>query len=193
MATLKVALIGPRMSGKTRIANETAGIKIGENQTEPTEGVRILPITKVINAKSPDGGERQVKANIEIWDCSGDSKYENCWPAIMKDLNGIVVIFDPTSKTQANDVRIWCERFCLCANLKEGQAIIFAHGNLTAQHKPLVVKAGKRTVSMPIVNVNLLNPDGEEADDDQDITTSAESEFFTFMETCYGLHPDVSI
>lgn len=82
---------------------------------------------------------------IELWDCSGDQKYESCWPAIMKDLHGIAVVFDPTSKAQANDVRIWCvshpqlpalaphpdvvapailrrcEYFCKAASLQNGQ------------------------------------------------------------------------
>lgn len=47
------------------------------------------------------------RMNSELWDCSGDSKYEPCWPAIMAELHGIAVVFDPTSKQQANDVRVW--------------------------------------------------------------------------------------
>lgn len=190
MATMKIALIGPRSAGKTRIANELAGIEIGENQTEPTEGVRIFNLTKVVNAKTSGGGTQQVKAGIELWDCSGDQKYENCWPAIMKDLNGIIVVFDPTSKAQANDVRIWCEYFCLHSNLKDGQGVIMAHGTLTAQHKPLAVRAGKRQVMMPIVNVSLLPEDG---DGSEDSVCSAEREFYNYVESCYQFHPDVNL
>jgi len=112
----------------------------------------------------------------------------------MKDLNGIIVCFDPTSKAQANDVRIWCEYFSLNANLvSDGQGVIFAHGNLTAQHKPLSVRAGKRNLSLPIVNVN-LNQDQDKSDqENEDIQTTAEIEFYNFVGSCYGHHPDADI
>jgi hypothetical protein len=38
------------------------------------------------------------------------------------------VVFDPTSKQQANDVRLWCEWFCKHGNLQNGQIVLFAHG-----------------------------------------------------------------
>jgi len=65
---------------------------------------RILELTEQIPSEDGDLSEA-----VELWDCSGDQKYEGCWPAICDKLDGAVVSFDPTNKSQANDVRIWCE------------------------------------------------------------------------------------
>jgi len=35
------------------------------------------------------------KLNIELWDMSGDMKYEKCWGACQKDAHGIIFVYDP--------------------------------------------------------------------------------------------------
>jgi len=155
--TLKVALVGPRKSGKTRIANQLAGIPVHDDDDyKPTAGARILEFDMPIKAK-----REEVVPKIELWDISGDQKYESCWTAVMHELDGAVVVFDPTSKNQANEVHLWCEWFCKHANLGSNQAIIFAYGNLSSDHKPLRVKAGNRKVIVPINNVSFkqIKPD----------------------------------
>lgn len=74
------------------------------NKYEPTAGVRILELEEEFSTDSGD-----VTHPIELWDCSGDQKYEGAWAAICDKLDGAIVAFDPTNKGQANDVRIWCE------------------------------------------------------------------------------------
>lgn len=126
------------LGGKTRICNELAGKTFAEPPAyAPTVGVRILEVERDLVV-----GSRSQNITIEVWDCSGDQNYENCWPAILKGLNGIIVVFDPTSKSQASDVKIWCDWFCTNGNLKAGQVAIFAHGSLTTKHRPLAVKLG---------------------------------------------------
>lgn len=71
-------------------------------------------------------------------------------------------------------------RFCKRARLSDGQVVIFAHGELSGNHKPLSVRAGDRTVVVPIVNVSTLNlppPD----DDGQPQPGPAKVEFRKFM------------
>jgi hypothetical protein len=85
-------------------------------------------------------------------------------------------VFDPSSKSQASDVRIWCEWFCQNANLESKQAVIFANGSLTARHKPLKCRAGKQQLEVPIVNVNCDKKSGDTTGD-----TSANREFEDFM------------
>lgn len=50
-----------------------------------------------------------------------------------------------------------CIRFCKRAGLSDGQVVIFAHGELSGNHKPLSVRAGDRTVVVPIVNTSTTN------------------------------------
>ena len=44
----------------------------------------------------PAGHASYGKLYIELWDCSGDTKYEKTWPAIKKDVDGIIFVYDPS-------------------------------------------------------------------------------------------------
>lgn len=188
---VKVAVVGPRQGGKTRISAQLANRFIPpDDHYEPTAGVRILEFEESVTSKNKKGQSANVKVEVELWDLSGDTS-ENLWPAVIKDLHGVMVVFDPTSKQQANDVRIWCEWFCKSAKLETGQCVIFAHGALTSRHKPLSVKGGTngetRTVSVPIVNVNFMlkNEQTGEA-----FPSQAKIEFNKMIGDLYASHPD---
>lgn len=140
---------------------------------------RILEFDELIG--TPHG---ELSRRVELWDCSGDQKFEGCWPAICDALDGAVVSFDPTNKSQANDVRIWCEWFCKRAGLSDGQVVIFAHGELSGVHKPLSVRAGDRTVIVPIVNVS-TTVQMQQDDDGEMPPTPAKSEFQNFLALVY--------
>lgn len=188
--TLKVALVGPKSSGKTRIANHLAGLLFpSEIKTEPTIGCRILTFDKQFPTKTREGAAVDVVTRIELWDLSGDMRFEACWPAVADEMHAVIVVFDPGSKQQAQDVRLWCEWFAARGRLQNEQCMIFAHGNLTANHKPLTVKAGGRQLPMRIVNVNLkARTDPEE--DAERIVTSVDIEFTKFLGGVYPHHPE---
>ncbi len=126
------------------------------NLYDPTVGVRILSFDEQITARSPDSSKSALlSVQIELWDCSGDQKYEGIWPSITDKVDGVIVIFDPTSREQANEVRVWCDYFARQGNLNNGQLAIFAHGELTQAHKPLTIKgAGDKQIAAPILNVS---------------------------------------
>ena len=44
----------------------------------------------------PAGISNTGKVYIELWDVSGDFKYEKCWGPIQKDAHGIIFVYDPT-------------------------------------------------------------------------------------------------
>ncbi len=96
----------------------------------------------------------------------------------------MLVCFDPLDKSQANDVRIWTEWFVKRANLAQGQAAIFCHGELTVQHKPLSVRASLNsdgTIPVPIINVSTsLNNQTPDADGNLP-ETIAHREFHQFL------------
>jgi len=31
---------------------------------------------------------------VELWDVSGDIKYERCWPAIQENVTGIILVYN---------------------------------------------------------------------------------------------------
>ncbi|EGZ09062.1 hypothetical protein PHYSODRAFT_252263 [Phytophthora sojae] len=97
MAPLKILIVGPKEAGKSTIANflaEHSDRLGGQERYQPTVGVRILEIEKG-------------KANIELWDISGDQNYEACWPAVMKDTDGVVLVYNPESHVHESEAMLW--------------------------------------------------------------------------------------
>ncbi|XP_014773443.1 intraflagellar transport protein 22 homolog isoform X2 [Octopus bimaculoides] len=89
MFKAKVLLLGPMESGKTVLANFLCKATEVTN-ISPTVGVRIMEFEQPMIL---DG--RNTVADIELWDCSGDHRYESCWAAFSKDANGIIFVYNP--------------------------------------------------------------------------------------------------
>jgi hypothetical protein len=65
----------------------------------------------------------------------------------------VIVVFDPTSKSQANEVKSWCETFAQGAALQTGQLVVFAHMSNSTKHKSLTITiGGGQSLTVPIVN-----------------------------------------
>lgn len=150
--SLKVAFVGPCEAGKTRLANHLAHEPPRPAAYEPTRGVRILSFEREV-----DVGGRRLRLPVELWDVAGEAESERGWPAVAAALDAVVVVFDPTSKAQATVVKPTGKYFVERSGLREGQVAVFAHGHLSAQHKPIHVSAGEKRarVPTPIYNVNL--------------------------------------
>ena len=138
----KILIIGPQRCGKTRIANCLSDFEASPNfeQYNQTAGVRILeservirvegrsvrqqvrPLPRAPNLPPYSPAHARAAAQVEIWDCSGDKKYENCWPAILRDAHGVIMVYDPTVKTQEQDIELWHKAFVHGLNLPDSQA-----------------------------------------------------------------------
>jgi Rab-like protein 5 len=117
--------MGPKRCGKTRIANFLAGHETNPGSFDtykPTKGTRILECEKAVQA-----GKKSLKLQVELWDCSGDRQYENCWTAILRDAQGVILCYDPTIKEQEKDIELWHKTFVAPLHLGEGQIMVFAH------------------------------------------------------------------
>ena len=123
----KILVIGPTGCGKTRLANSLAGVDDSPNleASNPTQGVRILEFDKDVAA----GGGRMVRLQVELWDTSGDKKFQNCWAAILKDAHGVVLVYDPSVKTQEKEVENWYKAYVTPLKLKDEQVVLFAHSH----------------------------------------------------------------
>jgi len=120
----KVLVIGPKRCGKTRIANCLSGFEESPNFEvyKPTAGTRILEFEKIAKA-----GKTSISMQVELWDCSGDRRYENCWTAILRETHGVVMVYDPTIKEQEKDIELWHKSFVGPLNLPDSQILILAH------------------------------------------------------------------
>ena len=124
----KILVIGPKMGGKTRVANTLAKMPdfSGADYAapyKPTKGVRILEFDESVQA-----GRRSVQLAVELWDCSGDEQYASCWPAILHEAQGVVLVYDPTVKEQEKQAERWYKSYVQSRlGLKDQQVLLLAH------------------------------------------------------------------
>jgi len=120
----KVLVIGPKRCGKTRISDFLAGQGTVPNfeAYAPTKGARILEFESSVQS-----GRKSMQVQVELWDCSGDRQYESCWPAILREAQGVLLVYDPTIKEQERDIELWYKTYTSRLGLKDSQVLLFAH------------------------------------------------------------------
>ncbi|XP_050410360.2 intraflagellar transport protein 22 homolog isoform X4 [Patella vulgata] len=154
MLKAKILMLGPCQSGKTVLSNflsdstDSAG---GDYQ--PTQGVRILEF----EVPSSDVKSR-TSVEVELWDVSGDKKFETCWPAIARDVNGIVFVYNPDQSNHDKELEYLLNYFS-SSGIRQEQCICFSNTKPTTAER---IK--KRTPSsfsrITTVQTN-LDEDGE--------------------------------
>ena len=91
---VKILVIGPTKSGKSTIANIIGELADGPSELyRPTVGCRIVELER----DPPPAVASFGKFTLELWDVSGDFKYEKCWGPIQKDAHGIIFVYDPAA------------------------------------------------------------------------------------------------
>jgi Rab-like protein 5 len=104
MSRIKLLVVGPVKAGKSTIANILGDLSDGPSSIyRPTIGCRylihyfiILIWIRIVDfEREPPPGVNFGKLHIELWDVSGDFKYEKCWGPIQKDVQGIIFVYDP--------------------------------------------------------------------------------------------------
>lgn len=66
--------------------------------TRAQVGVRILECERSL------GGPATA---IELWDTGGSTDYESCWPAIMKDTTGVILVYNPENEGHVSESGAW--------------------------------------------------------------------------------------
>jgi len=136
MSSIKLLLVGPSESGKTTVANflseqtDHLGSEESKRKYTATKGVRILEFERELRgasqqARSWGGGNDKVA--IELWDCSGDQVYESCWPAIMKDADAVLIMYNPDKRGDEASVGLWYEWFVKNNGIPNERCLVFAH------------------------------------------------------------------
>ncbi|XP_076434795.1 uncharacterized protein LOC143274759 isoform X2 [Babylonia areolata] len=112
--------------GKTVICNFLAdATEVSGGDYRPTQGVRILEFE--VNGLSVPG---RSSVDVELWDCSGDNKFEACWPAITQDAMGVIFVYNPDQPNHDQDLEKWYKFFGSQKSVKINGCMVFEH------HKP---------------------------------------------------------
>uniref|UniRef100_A0A915M070 Rab-like protein 5 n=1 Tax=Meloidogyne javanica TaxID=6303 RepID=A0A915M070_MELJA len=117
--SVKILVLGPTKSGKTSISNYLADSQDAVSKDyRPTQGVRIVEFES--NQLELDG-ER-----VELWDCSGDRKFESCWPAIRYRCDGVIFVCNPEIN-KGEDLLTWYNEFALKNGIRLRNLFILLH------------------------------------------------------------------
>ncbi|XP_071181490.1 intraflagellar transport protein 22 homolog [Mytilus edulis] len=150
MFKVKILVVGPCESGKTVLANFLAdATDTSSGEYHPTQGCRILEFeTNNFNSRQ--------NIEVELWDVSGDKKFESCWPAIAKDTNGVLFVYDPDQGSHGQDLAKWHDCFVQNQGLKDSQCAVFAH------HKPGSSDRERAELSGAFSNLSVVQTNIEE-------------------------------
>ena len=115
---LKIVLVGPQKVGKTTIANSLSEFSHTISPDyHPTVGVRILETEKTYTEEQVSSipilkKNKLNKVKIELWDMSGDRRFESTWPAIKYGANGVIIVLDAVNDKYEATIDEWMNNFC---------------------------------------------------------------------------------
>ena len=118
---LKIVVAGPCGAGKTEMANILSSVTKGfTGNLEPTVGLRVLEFQQTL-----DINQMQQNIVIQLWDMSGDDRYSLTWPAIAKDADGLLLVYNGYEKKQGAALEKYCRE--LGKELTSKQILVVAH------------------------------------------------------------------
>lgn len=123
MLKIKLAVVGPARAGKTVVSNflSDSGDLLGSDY-QPTIGCRVLEMEQEMKISN-----RLERVDIELWDCSGDSKYESCWSAFSHNANGIVFVYNPNEEGHARELNQWYTHFVQNAGMRDEVCLVLSN------------------------------------------------------------------
>ena len=126
MSRVKILVIGPKKAGKTTIANILGDLQEGPSQEyRPTIGCRIVDFER----DPPPSVSHFGKLHIELWDLSGDFKYEKCWAPVQQDVQGIIFVYDPQNPESEEDLKRFVESFPKALRLRQSFCLAFLNNH----------------------------------------------------------------
>jgi Rab-like protein 5 len=122
---LKILILGPNGAGKSCLSNYLAekSEPIDKNY-KPTVGLRILEFEKTVCHSRAPAGESWL---IQLWDVSGDQRYDNCWTAVKHETNGVLILHNGDIKLNEEEFLGWIKAFPHKMNIAPNYCLGFAH------------------------------------------------------------------
>ncbi|XP_030648950.1 intraflagellar transport protein 22 homolog isoform X2 [Chanos chanos] len=82
-------------------------------------------------------------------------RFESCWPALMKDSNGVIIVFNPDVPSHLKEVETWHSTFISSQGLSDSQCLLIAHhkpgSGADSTRPPLASQLNK----LPLIHSNL--------------------------------------
>jgi hypothetical protein len=124
---LKILVLGPSKVGKSCVADFLSGTR--DTPTMEYKETCPLRILECFFDGINLGGGRRVgrgtRAAVELWDCSGNTKFQGCWPAMKNKIDGIIFVFNPEVQGQERELEFWHKSFA--GELSDDRFVVFAH------------------------------------------------------------------
>ncbi|XP_049811582.1 intraflagellar transport protein 22 homolog isoform X2 [Schistocerca nitens] len=117
-------LISCGPSGKSTIANflsEAADTM--SNDYRATRGVRILEF----ESPNVNVNGKFVTSDVELWDCSGNLKFQQHWPALQYETNGVVLVYKPTVNEHGQLLEMFYNYFVIQSGLSARSCMVLAN------------------------------------------------------------------
>lgn len=146
---LKIIVVGPPKSGKTEIADILSAASKGfQGNTKPTVALRILEFSTTIDVNG-----MQSNISIQLWDTSGEEKYSAAWPAIAKNADGVMLVYNANDKNQGRLVENYFKKFA--QDVSPIQCLVVAHRIGESEGKPTRPKLPKSYEHVQIAIVDI--------------------------------------
>lgn len=161
---LKIIVVGPPKSGKTEISDIVSAASKGfQGNTKPTIALRILEFSTTIDV---DGMQSNI--SVQLWDASGDEKYSAAWPAIARNADGAIIVYNANDKNQGKLIENYVKKFC--HDVSPIQCLVVANRIGESEGKPTRPKLPKAYENVQKVIVDI-----------QESTDSFFDQFNTFL------------
>ena len=126
---VKILILGPSKTGKSNVANYLSGSR--ETPTTDYRETAPLRIFEVVLEGISVGQKRQVgrgsKCTVELWDVGGNTKFQNCWPAIWNEADGIIFVMNPEVRNQEKELEFWYKTFAGPSEVADEHCLVFCH------------------------------------------------------------------
>jgi Rab-like protein 5 len=146
---LKVIVVGPSTSGKTEIADILSAASKGfQGNCKPTVALSVLEFTTMIAV-----GGLQTTISVQLWDSSGDAKYQMGWPAIAKNADGVILVYNAHDKASSRALETYAKTFT--QDLNAAQVLVAANRIGAAEGKPSRPKLTRQLEEAKLVLLNV--------------------------------------